>query len=313
VVSSLSVPVPGPDGPFGVLSAETGRRHAFTEDDTHFLQAVAHVLGTACARRAAEEARLATEAELRAARRIQQRLFPAAVPRLAGLDVGGVRHGLDVGGASYPAVATGGDYYDYIPMPDGTLAVVVGDVSGHGFGPALLMAEARAYLRALAWTYTEVGQILTLANRILAEDIEEDRFITLAFARVEPRTRSLVYASAGHLTGYVLDAAGEVRTSLPSTGPPLGVSPEGEFPSSGRVPLEAGALVILFTDGLVDTRAPDGTPFGTQRALGIVRCYRRDGAQQIVNNLYHAARAFAQNQPQLDDITAIVIRVDPGP
>jgi PAS domain S-box-containing protein len=313
VVSSLSVPIPGPDGPSGVLSAETRRRRAFTRDDAHFLEAVAHVVGAAGERRAAEEVRLATEAELRAARRIQQRLFPTAPPRLPGLDIAGVRHGIEVGGASYPAVATGGDYYDYIPMADGSLGVVVGDVSGHGFGPALLMAEARAYLRGLAWTHTDVGQILTLANRILAEDIEESRFITLVFVRLEPRTRSLVYASAGHLTGYVLDREGRVRHTLASTGPPLGVYPDADFPSSGRIPLEDGTLVVLFTDGLVESHDPDGSPFGAQRVLSTVRHYRRDSAQQIVSNVYHAARAFSQNTPQLDDITLTVIRVQPGP
>ena len=313
VVSSLSVPLPGSSGASGVLSAETRCRRAFTRDDVHFLEAVAHVLGMAAERRAAEEARLATEAELRAARRIQQRLFPAAVPRLAGLDIAGARHGLDVGGASYPAEATGGDYYDYIPMPDGSLGVVVGDVSGHGFGPALLMAEARAYLRGLAWTHTDVGQILTLANRILAEDIEESRFITLLFVCLEPRTRSLVYASAGHLSGYILDPEGRVRESLQSTGPPLGIIPEAEIPRSGRIPLEDGALVLLFTDGLVEAHSPDGSTFGTQRVLSTARHYRRDSAQQIVNNLYHASRAFCQNAPQTDDITVTVIRVQPGP
>jgi PAS domain S-box-containing protein len=312
IVSSLSVPIPGPHGPSGILSAETCRRRTFTRDDAHFLEAVAHVLGAAGERRAAEEVRLATEAEFRAARRIQQKLFPAAAPRLAGLDIAGARHGLEVGGASFPAEATGGDYYDYIPMADGALGVVVGDVSGHGFGPALLMAAARAYLRALAWTHTDVGQILSLANHILAEDIEEGRFITLVFVRLEPRTRSLVYASAGHLTGYVLDREGRVRHTLGSTGPPLGVYPDGDFPCSGRLPLEDGTLVLLFTDGLVESHDPDGNPFGAQRVLSTVRHYRGDSAQRMVHNLYHTARAFSQNSPQIDDITVTVIRVQSG-
>src|SRR5215470_14007531 len=101
---------------------------------------------------AAEEARLA--------RAIQQRLFPAA-PWVSGLDIGG---------ASYPAASTGGDYFDFLPLPDGSLGVVIGDVCGHGFGPALLMASTRAYLRALAQTHPEPTEILTRANRVLVED-----------------------------------------------------------------------------------------------------------------------------------------------
>src|SRR5262245_21470072 len=99
-------------------------------------------------RRVAERALRETHEQLRAAREIQQRLFPASAPRLPGLDVAG---------ASFPADATGGDYFDYIPVADGSVGVVVADVTGHGFGPALVMASARAYLRALAQTHTDVA------------------------------------------------------------------------------------------------------------------------------------------------------------
>src|SRR5205823_14364179 len=115
--------------------------------------------------------------------------------------------GFDIGGASYPAEATGGDYFDYIPLGDGTLVVAIGDVSGHGLGPALLMASTRAYLRALALVHTDITQMLALANRVLCQDTNE-QFVTLVLARLDPDSGTLIYASAGHPSGYLLDRAG---------------------------------------------------------------------------------------------------------
>jgi serine phosphatase RsbU (regulator of sigma subunit) len=225
------------------------------------------------------------------------------------MEIGVARFGIEVGGASYPAEAIGGDYYDFIPLLDGTLGVAIGDVSGHGVGPALLMAETRALLRAFAQTQTDVSAILALVNRVLMADIEGDRFITLILAKLDPRTHTLVYASAGHQTGYVLTADGAVRHALASTGYPLGIFKDAEFPASEAIPLQPGDMLMLLTDGIVEARAPDGTVFGRQRPVDIARVYRQATAGQIVENLYHAVRAFSQNLPQYDDITAAVIKV----
>jgi PAS domain S-box-containing protein len=261
------------------------------------------------ARRQAEEELARTLAELRVARRIQQRLFPTAAPLLAS----GLPVGFDLGGASYPAEAIGGDYYDYLALPDGSLAVAVGDVSGHGIGPALLMALARAYLHACAGVPADVGTILARVNRLLVPDMEGDRYLTLLLAQFDPRARQLVYASAGHTPGYVLDAAGAVKRTLESTGMPLGISPEVSIGTSAAVPLHPGDLVLFLTDGVTEARDPSGHPFGAQRALDVVRVYRQASAGQVVENLYHAVRAFTHNAPQRDDITATVIKVRPAP
>jgi serine phosphatase RsbU (regulator of sigma subunit) len=251
-------------------------------------------------RRQAEKALRETYDQIRAAREIQQRLFPAAAPQLPGLDIAG---------GSFPAEATGGDYFDYIPMADGTLGVVISDVTGHGFGPALVMASTRAYLRAFTLIHADVAAVLQLANRVLVTDMGNDRFVTLLLARVDPVARTLVYSNAGHPAGYVLDARGAVKRHLGSTSIPLGVLPEADFPAGEPVQLEPGDLVILLTDGVVEARAPDNTPFGTQRVFEIIRLYRADPARLIVANLYHAVRAFTHNAPQVDDITAVVIKV----
>ena len=254
-------------------------------------------------RRQAERALRATKAEFRIAQEIQQKLFPSCSPAL---------QGLDIGGATFPAEATGGDYFDYIRMLDDCWGIVVGDVAGHGFGPALLMAEARAYLRALAWTHSDVCEILTLANRLLVEDIAEDHFVTLFFGRLDPRTRSFVYASAGHPEGYVFDAAGEVKGELRSTGFPLGVERDAIFTAAAPISLNPGDLVFLLTDGVFEARGQDEHPFGIERVLESIRDNRHLPAQRIVDSIYESICEFCHVKHPTDDITAIAIKVLTG-
>jgi sigma-B regulation protein RsbU (phosphoserine phosphatase) len=255
------------------------------------------------ARRGSAAGRRATREQFRVARAVQQQLFPAA-PRVAGFDLGG---------ASYPVEETGGDYFDFIPMGGGCVGIAVGDVSGHGFGPALLMASTRAYLRALARTHTDISELLTTVNGVLADDLADDHFVTLSFAVLDPWKRSLVYASAGHTTGYILNSAGAVKASLTSTSAPLGFLPDNGFPTSGELPLAPGDLILFLTDGITEAQAPDGTAFGSQRALDVVRRHQGESAQQIVGHLYQAVRAFCQDQCPHDDLTAVVTKVCPLP
>jgi serine phosphatase RsbU (regulator of sigma subunit) len=254
-------------------------------------------------RRHAEQALRATEVKLRMARQIHQKLFPAAAPVLPGFDIAG---------ASYSAEATGGDYFDYLPMPDGCLGIAIADASGHGFGPALLMASTRAYLRALSQTRPSVADILTLANRFLAEEVGEDCFVTLFLARLDPRTRSFAYANAGHPSGFVLDPQGAVKSLLASTAFPLGIDPEGAFAGATELRLEPGETVLLLTDGISEACSADDVPFGTERALEVVRRHRERPAQEIAAALHRAVRDFCQDQTLIDDVTAIVLKVADG-
>lgn len=251
-------------------------------------------------RKRAERELRDNQEQFRVAREIQQRLFPKSAPD---------SDGFDIAGASYPAEATGGDYFDYLPMLHHRLGVVVGDVTGHGVGPALLMAETRAYLRVLAGRREDVGEILTRANSILAEDIGSERFITLFLGRIDAENKRLVYASAGHPAGYVLNQAGEIKTVLRRTGIPLGMRPDTHYEPADEVPLASGDLVLLLTDGIEETTAPDDSFFGIERTIEVVRQNRDRPAREVVQHLYEEVRSFAQQTPQVDDITAIVIKV----
>jgi PAS domain S-box-containing protein len=250
-------------------------------------------------KRAEREIRESQE-QFRVAREIQQRLFPKSAP---------VLNAFDIAGATYPAEATGGDYFDYLPMLNDRWGIIVADVTGHGVGPALLMAETRAYLRVLTGRREDVGEILTRANGVLAEDVGSERFVTLFLARLDPTERALVYASAGHPPGYILDASGKVKQTLPRTGVPLGIQPDTKYVPAPEIKLEPGDLLLALTDGIEESAAPDDNLFGIDRVLEVVRHHQAKPAQQIVQALYEASRQFSQNTPQTDDVTAIVVKV----
>jgi serine phosphatase RsbU (regulator of sigma subunit) len=250
-------------------------------------------------RQKAEKALLLNEVQLCIAQKIQHRLVAVAAPQLAGFEIAGACHS---------AVETGGDYFDFFSLNNASQAIVVADATGHGLGPALVATTTRAYLRAFAMTQEDLGRVMSLANRRLAEDIPDDYFVTLFFAAIDSQTRRLLYSNAGHTSGFVMAATGAVKTLLSSTGPPLGILPDAEFPVAPGVFLVPGDLVLLLTDGIVEARAPDESVFGLERAVALVRMYRTDSPAQIVYNLYHAVRAFCHNQAQLDDITAVVVK-----
>ncbi len=238
--------------------------------------------------------------QFQVAREIQQHLFPKNPPQLPGYDIAG---------ASAPAEAAGGDYFDFLPMPNGALGLVVGDVTGHGIGPALLMAETRAYLRIVALNRDLVSEVLTRANRVLAEDVGSERFITALFARLDPGQRLLTYVNAGHPSGFVLDRHGMLRYPLGRSGIPLGMRPDTTYAECPTIALEAGDLVLILTDGFEESMAPDGSFYSMERVLQTVREHRQKPAKEILDALFSAIRDFSGGTPQLDDLTVVVLKV----
>ena len=240
------------------------------------------------------------EFQLRIAHELQQRYYKvkAAVP------------GFDIAGATYSAVQTNGDYFDFIPMKDGSIGMVIGDVSGHGVGAALIMAQTRAYLRAFAKVESDPGILLTWLNNELAADLDQVHYVTLVLARLNPKENILDYASAGHLPTYLLNSTGEVRHILKSTGIPLGVMRDYKFPKGESTKLEAGDILFFLTDGITEAQALDETEFGFDQALEIVKRNRNQPAKKIMEQLYQAVRSFSQNKLQEDDITTIICKVD---
>jgi len=239
------------------------------------------------------------EAQMKVARSVQQQFYKVSPPHA---------EGYDMAGAAFPADATGGDYFDFVPLQQGFLGIAVGDICGHGIGSALLMVELRSCLRAFAMKSTDLAEIFTLLNGALVSDLQLDRFATLVFCRLHTQSRSIVYANAGHFPGYILDAGGAVKRTLDSMDIPLGLFSRRTFTCSEEIRLEPGDILVLLTDGILEAERPDETVFGAERALDFIREHRHEGAQQIITGLYHAVRSFSDGLPQADDITAVICK-----
>jgi sigma-B regulation protein RsbU (phosphoserine phosphatase) len=241
------------------------------------------------------------EFQLSIARQVQQFYYNAviSVP------------GFDIAGAAYPAVEVGGDYFDFIQMSDGCFAIAVGDVTGHGIGAALILAETRAFLRAFAKMDTDPAAILTRLNQELLADLREEHFVTLILARLDPHKRSMVYASAGHVPAFLLNRSGEVDYIMESTGIPLGFVQDCKIYNSEPIKLAPENIAVFFTDGIMEAESSDKKEFGFNRALDLIKCQRQATAHQIVELLFQEVRSFSENQPQEDDITSVICKVNP--
>lgn len=251
-------------------------------------------------RKKAEKELRQNQEQFRVAREIQQHLFPKAPPTF---------EKFDIAGSSFPADATGGDYYDYVAMPGHELGIVVGDVTGHGVGPALLMADARAYLRILAKSNNDAGVILTKTNRVLAEDIGYERYVTLFLARLNPLAGKMAYVNAGHIPCYIYNGSGDLERVMKRTGVPLGLRRDTVYTESEELAMTPGQIVLLLTDGFEEAVAQDESYFGVERIHELVKANYKKSAHEIVQCFYDEFKAFTANAPQLDDLTAIVIKV----
>ena len=258
---------------------------------THFVSVVKDVTES----RKLEE----QETQMRLARGVQQQFYRMSPPHV---------DGYDIAGAAYPADATGGDYFDFITLPGDCLGISVGDIAGHGIGSALLMVILRSYLRAFASKSVDVPDMLASLNNALVSDLEEDRFATLAFCRLHPASRSVVYASAGHVPAFVLDGEGRLKQVLESTDIPLGLFEGRTYQGCLEFELRPGDILALLTDGITEAERPDQAQFGIRRALDFIRDHRAESARRIVDGLHDAVRDFSDGLPQRDDITAVICK-----
>lgn len=239
------------------------------------------------------------EEELQIAREIQHKFFPEP-PDVPGFDIAGL---------SVPCSATGGDYFDYIPTADDGVGVVLGDVSGHGVGSALLMAAIRGYVRTVVNPQCDPGKTLTLANRCMTRDMAGQGFVTMFFARLRTDDRSLTYVGAGHMAHWVRPS-GET-TALASTAPPLNIIADLGYVSSDPIQLGPGDIVFVVSDGITEAMSPGGQMFRYERALEVVRANADKTSREIAGLLFSAARDFADGSPQSDDTTIVVVKSEP--
>lgn len=263
-------------------------------------RAVVHeAVGEAVAALHAQTALQAIRRDLDLAREIQQGLMPAVAPSLARFDIAGMAR---------PADQTGGDYYDWQPLPDGRLAVVLADVTGHGIGPALVMAVCRAYARASAPTAAQPGKLLQIVNTLIERDLPPGRFITMVIALVHD-DGTVHLASAGHGPTLLYRAATRTVQWFGGQGLPLGVDPNESYDSADPILLQPGDVLMLLTDGFMEWSAHNSKEqFGLARLQAALADAAHLPSRDILASIDAAVQKFARGAPQLDDTTAVAIK-----
>jgi phosphoserine phosphatase RsbU/P len=243
-----------------------------------------------------DKVRLQKDVEI--ARRIQQHLLPP-VPR----DV----EGLVVALRYVAAEQASGDTYDMVPLRDGRFAVLIGDVTGHGVGAALLTHAVQAALRSYLELIDDLATIITRINTRLVAGVETGNFMSLLLAVVDPRTRTMQYVNAGH-PGLVLCRADGV-TVLEKTGMVLGVVGDQVYRESPPIPLASGDLLFLHTDGVDEAMGKDREVFGAQRLHAALARARPESAEGVLDSVGRALAQHVGERPFEDDYTMIAVKV----
>jgi len=261
-----------------------------------------HVVEASCeaaARERGDQLMASVQRDLAVARDIQTGLLPTGSPDFAGFDIAGM---------SRPADLTGGDYYDWHVLPDGRLITVLADVTGHGIGPAMVMAVCRAYARASASLLSEPAPLMRRLNELLHTDLPADRFITLAIAILDPQGR-VELLSAGHGPSFLYRAATKEVRQFGGDGLPLGLSTAEAYEPVIEFQMQEGDVLLLVTDGFHEYhRATDGEQFGIARLERALVSIADKRPPAMLRDLDQAVRTFAGDSPQMDDMTAVVIK-----
>ncbi|NBB94687.1 MAG: SpoIIE family protein phosphatase [Planctomycetes bacterium] len=277
-----------------------------TDQDVALAEALAAQAGVAVQRAQLMEhyaRKQEMERAMQIAQDIQQGLLPKSAPWI---------DGFDAAGRSDPADETGGDTFDFIPLPDGQWGFVVADATGHGIGPALVIAETRAMLRASAMlaesAECRVCRVLATANRLLVEDLDGSRFVTCFFGILDPASATLTWASAGHGPMIFYRRGEESFEEVGATDVPLGILPDTAFEAVETFRFEPGDLAVVTTDGIFEAPDADDEMFGVPGMIDQLRATSDRSAAEIVNGLRLAVDRHTVGTSQADDITAIVIR-----
>ena len=301
VRSVLAVPLGVGENVFGIIYADSpiaeGR---FTEDHLKVLTTLASVAAIRV-----ENARLTEEQfererlerELQVASEIQQRFQPASAPQVPGYELQGI---------SFPCYEIGGDYYDFIHKRNGNLVVALGDVSGKGTAAALLMSSLHAAVHAQFDTHGSLAETISSINRYLVESIPANRFVTLFYADLNPKTGELAFLNAGHNPPLIVHASGTME-QLAAGGLPLGIMADADF-REGRTTLNPGDVLVIYSDGVSEAVSPTGEEFGPTRLYEAVARNLDASAAGIRDRIESALTKFAQGTPAGDDITMVIVK-----
>jgi phosphoserine phosphatase RsbU/P len=279
----------------------------FTDENLALFNALAHHIGIALENarlslQAVEKARLENALEL--ATEIQSGLMPKEPKSLPGFDVFGW---------FLPAEHATGDFYDFVATKDGRLAVVVGDVTGHGIGPALITASAQAGLRSYAKVLPDPAAMVTLLNQDLTERMDDGMFLTLCLATLQ-EDGCVQFVNAGHADPLIWRAATSTIESAPSKAPAIGFMDNFEYETGGEFQLLPGDILLMFTDGLLEARHPANPDrlfeeSGVRAVFSDVG-YSGGGSKVLCEQLAEAVLDFTAGKRE-DDMTIVAVRREP--
>lgn len=238
------------------------------------------------------------ERELRTAHDLQQSMLPRRMPRLPGF----------VFGARLAAArAVSGDFFDFIPLGNQQLGIVVGDVCGKGMPAAIYMALTRSLIRAEAPRCLPPGEALYCVNRHLLDIHDGGMFVTLVYGVLACDTGQFVYARAGHELPLLRSAEGPVYEAPHGLGHPLGILDEPQFDEQ-ILALDPGATLLLYTDGVSEAMNPSGELFGRKHLAELLEVQRQGTAQKLCDDLLETILAFEHNEHPTDDVTVVAVR-----
>ncbi|MBL0714554.1 MAG: SpoIIE family protein phosphatase [Desulfosarcina sp.] len=235
---------------------------------------------------------------------VQTMLLPQTAPQIKDFDIAGRTISCD---------EVGGDYFDFLQMPDcsdDALNIVVGDVSGHGADAALIMTSARALLRMRAAQCGTPTQILNEMNLHFSRDLQPTGiFMTLFFMRILPQTGTLQWIRAGHLPAAVYNPADDSFSELMGRGMALGVDPHFSF-QEYNTPLIPGQIIAVGTDGITETKDPQGAFYGQERLQATIRSHAAETADAIIAAVLDDLGRFAAGRKLEDDVTLLILKVE---
>lgn len=298
--SEIAVPIVRNGRTMGALNLESDTVGAFDQNDIEILRFVADAAATSIEKsllhlQILEKERI--EDQMRIAREVQLRLLPDNPPRIPGYSIAGF---------CIPAFEIGGDYFDYVLLDDGTLGIVIADVSGDGIPGALLMTSFRALFLPHAKAQTHPAHLMRRVNALLPEFARKRDFVTSVYAILDPRRHTLLYSNAGHNPPLVLHTTGEIAL-LDRGGPSLNLFADQAF-EAGEVTLGQGDIIVAYTDGVTEAFSPDREEFGLTRLKQILAGLSRGTADEIARSIIRSIQDFSGTETFSDDFTIVVVK-----
>jgi serine phosphatase RsbU (regulator of sigma subunit) len=299
--SGMAVPIVSQNRTMGVFSLESDEPNAYDHDDLELLEAFASLAAISLERARQHEEILEKrrlEEELSIAKRIQKTFLPQKRPQLPGFDISGI---------NIPSEEVGGDYYDFIPITESQIGIVIADVSGKGIPAALIMASVRAGLIAEIRNNYAIRSIMVKVNNLLFESTASDIFVTAVYGVLDPKNRIFTFSNAGHNAPILRRADGEMKY-LTEGGMALGMFENSKY-EERPLGVDPGEIIVFYTDGVTEAKNDKQEEFGTRRLKQVMDDSHHLGARQIRENIYEAVKEFTGLSHQEDDLTMIVVKV----